>query len=731
MRKMWLAGAAMLAGMTTFAGMAAAQQAQGEGADVTADAATTGRLNPGQSLTGVLTPAGDQDGYRIRLAANRTYHFTLNGAGESALGDPLLMILGPNGGEPIAFNDDSGGTLNSALDFTPTAAGDYILVVRGFIDEAEGTYELTASQGVVAPRQAADVSADATTRGRLSIGRSVTASLQPAGDQDWYRIRLTAGQPYRFTLNGTGAEALGDPLLQLIGPQGGEPIAYNDDSEGSLNSLLEFTPETSGNYFLGVRGFVEGATGTYELAAARIAPPPRLALTGGAGSVTAAIDTAGEHDRYSVALTGGETYRFSLNGAGEPALGDPLLLVYGANASSPIGGDDDGGEGLNSYYEFTAPTTGNYVIEARSYNPAGTGGYTLSVRPGDVPNNAQTDIALNPAGDSRADRLHPAGDTDWFRIDLTEGQTIRVHMLSGQSGAPLADPLIAIHGADGEVAAVDDDGGEGLNAFLEFTAPAAGAYYIEARGFQDAAEGAYSLHVLPGEIPSAVGDGGETLTPNEPRVSQIGAAGDSDWFAVNMIEGRTYRFQAQGSDGDGDLADPLLTLRGPDGAELAADDDGGTGVNPQITYTARTSGIHFIAVSAFGGQATGRYGVRVLDNEVPGSVDTDDTLTGQDDSRESRIDFPGDRDFYRVIVEAGHSYTVRAAAAAEYGLADPTIAVLDSAGQEIGSNDNENRRSRSAALNFVAPAGSDMIYVAVGGADGGVGGYVVTIAATQ
>ncbi|MGE3248756.1 MAG: PPC domain-containing protein [Hyphomonadaceae bacterium] len=741
MRKMWLAGAGALAVLTAFGGAAFAQESEAEPApaapaadDQSADVSTTGVLSPGGSVTATLAPAGDNDWFRIRLAANRTYTFTMERAeGEGGLGDPLLAIVGPGGGEPLAYNDDSNGSLNSTLIFTPRTAGDYFLLARGFLDNAEGRYVLTASQGVAAPRLPADVSADVSTRGRISVGRSVTAALDPAGDQDWYRIRLNAGQPYRFTLNAAGAQQLGDPLLLLIGPGGGEPIAYNDDSNGTLNSLLEFTPQTSGNYFLGVRGFSESATGTYELRAERTAPPPRLALTDGVGSVAGSIGQAGETDRYAVSLTGGQSYRISLTSTeGDSGLPDPLVLLYGANTSQPIAGDDDGGEGLNSYFEFIPPSTGDYTIEARGYSPMMTGGYTLAVRAGDIPDNAQTDVSLSAAGDVRADRLSPAGDKDWFRIDLAEGQSIRIHMTSGeQSGeAPLSDPLVIVRSPDGEMAAVDDDSGEGLNAYLEFTAPAAGTYFIEARGFIDRAEGAYTLRVLPGEIPAGV-EGAEPLAANEPRVSQIGAAGDIDWFAVDLVEGRQYRMQAQGGEDEGALADPLLTLHGEDGAVLATDDDGATGVNPQITFTAARTGRHYLAVSAFGNQATGRYAVRLLDSEVPGSDSTDDTLTGLDDARASRIDFPGDRDFYRVVVEAGHSYTVRVTPGEANALADPAVQVLNAAGQEIGSNQDESRRSRAAALTFVAPADEAIVYVVVTGEDDGVGDYELTIAATQ
>ena len=40
---------------------------------------------------------------------------------------------------------------------------------------------------------------------------------------------------------------------------------------------------------------------------------------------------------------------------------------------------------------------------------------------------------------------------------------------------------------------------------------------------------------------------------------------------------------------------------------MAADDDGGAGLNARIDFITMTGGAYFAAVSAFGGSGTGRY----------------------------------------------------------------------------------------------------------------------------
>src|SRR5690606_31600806 len=132
-------------------------------------------------------------------------------------------------------------------------------------------------------------------------------------------------------------------------------------------------------------------------------------------------------------------------------------------------------------------------------------------------------------------------------------QAVRIALYSLTEGA--LDTMAVVYGPEGQELARDDDGGDGLNSWLEFQAPASGAYYLEARGFADDAQGGYAIMVSPGEISDSA-DTNEVLMPNgDGRQSTIGAAGDVDWFLIELIEGRPYRFSVEGA-GVTPLADP-------------------------------------------------------------------------------------------------------------------------------------------------------------------------------
>jgi serralysin len=89
----------------------------------------------------------------------------------------------------------------------------------------------------------------------------------------------------------------------------------------------------------------------------------------------------------------------------------------------------------------------------------------------------------------------------------------------------------------------------------------------------------------------------------------IGAAGDHDWFRINVTAGTTYVFNLDGAavNGVGALSDAYLYLRDANGNLLAQDDDSGPGVNSQIRYTATTSGVLYLDAAGYQNSATGGY----------------------------------------------------------------------------------------------------------------------------
>lgn len=715
---------AATAALLMFVPAALAQQA-----DPAGDATTQARFN-GEAIESELAPSGDIDWYRMSVQQGQRYGFTLDGiaAEDGAAVDPTIGIYDSEGNQ-IAFNDDANGTLNAALQYSPTQSGDVFVAVGSFLDSGVGRYRLAATAREVPPDDAGN---DATTRARVQPGRAVNGELEYEGDVDSYRLSARAGQRYHITLRGADGAAtpLPDPLLRIADADGNELMSNDDDGEG-LNSALDYVPQANSDVFVEARGFADGNAGSYTLSvAAERAPTDSISAdrnTRGrinvGNSVDGAIDFASDSDWYRVRLQEGQSYRFTLDSSGPNPLSDPLLRLRNA-AGEEIVVDDDGGEGFNSYLEFTAPSTGNYFLDANVFSEGSTGGYTLGARAGDIPADASTDASLSADGDYREGVLSPAGDHDWYRLNLTEGQGFRALLTTAEGNEGLSDPYLTLYDAEGTLIISDDDGGDGLNAWLEFSAPSAGAYYLEARGFNEDATGRYAISITAGEIGASF-DSAEYLTPGpEGRASTIGAADDADWFTVEMVEGRTYRFNLDGLD-EGALTDPVLTLFNSEGTQVAQDDDGGAGLNAYLTFASPTGGPYFAQVSSYDG-GTGRYMLRVTDTDVPGNIYTDEGLQSSGtDERVSRIEMEGDLDYYRVDLEGGVRYQIGLNGHGDDALADPMLTIVDAENTTVTSDDDSGP-GRNARLGFT-PESTGVYYIQASGLGGTTGWYQVSI----
>ena len=112
--------------------------------------------------------------------------------------------------------------------------------------------------------------------------------------------------------------------------------------------------------------------------------------------------------------------------------------------------------------------------------------------PADVSTTAVLVLGVSDTG-----IINTVGDRDWFRIDLTAGNTYSIALdgtdLSGF--AAVSDPYLRLYDQNGQLIASDDDGGPGLNSLLRFTAQASGTFHVGAAAFDDTATGGYSVVV--------------------------------------------------------------------------------------------------------------------------------------------------------------------------------------------------------------------------------------------
>ena len=161
---------------------------------------------------------------------------------------------------------------------------------------------------------------------------------------------------------------------------------------------------------------------------------------------------------------------------------------------------------------------------------------------------------------------------------------------------------------------------------------------------------------------------GGTIAVGSTATGTIETSGDRDWFAVELVAGRTYTIDLRGSPtGDGTLQDTYLHgIYGANGNRIdgTTNDDGGEGYNSRVTFIATESGTHYIAAGAYSSRQ-GTYELEVTDSSPPGTPagpNVDDTRTGATDLGDitalegpqfprNQLDGDGDRvDYYRFTL---------------------------------------------------------------------------------
>jgi serralysin len=117
-----------------------------------------------------------------------------------------------------------------------------------------------------------DIPGNSTTTSTITVGGTVTDTLEVVGDHDWFRIQLTAGQSISVALDGLTLE---DSYLRIY-DSNGNLLYENDDISAGVNrdSLLAFTATYTGTYYIDVGAWDEGYAGTYQLSVSTYTPPP-------------------------------------------------------------------------------------------------------------------------------------------------------------------------------------------------------------------------------------------------------------------------------------------------------------------------------------------------------------------------------------------------------------------------------------------------------------------------
>ena len=624
--------------------------------------------------------------------------------------DPFLALYAGNGVEDrleenLLVTDDDGGVDRNSLLEGVIEPGSYLLEVRSYASEEEGIYTLS----LVETRLAGDEDEDAAVV--ITYGEEMSGGLFPEGDTDAYTF---AGEEGEFIVISLMSEDF-DSYMEL--EFNGELIAVDDDGGEGQNSLLEdFILPLSGEYVVRVRSYGDGGAGEYFVSLERGVSPFVFWGEIEAGGHEGDLEGESIH-LYSFVVDAFAQVRIDLMSEDFDAF---LVLYEGGSvadrrAENRLAVDDDGGEELNSQI-FVDLGAGTYLIEARSFSSDAEGDYSLDLQ---VHFLEADEDELGPVGSDFGDRLEggifPVGDIDVYSFSGAAGDVVRIDLTSQDFDAYLELEL------DGELIAVDDDGGEGLNSLLEdFVLPFSGEYLIRVHVLGDIGTGEYFL-------------GFDNITP--PLVLQEGIGTGA--FQGELVEGGQLHLfpllltalSEVRIDLESEGFDAFLVLYAGDGAEdrspehiIATDDDGGSGLNSRIEELLPAGG-YLIEARSLSSSATGEYDLSVEIAAIEGDEDDPTPVPiVYDQELDGRLLPAGDIDAYTLNGQAGDVVDI-SLMSEDFD----TFLELEFDGKVIVADDDGGEDLNSLLDDFVLPVSGEFIVRVHSYADEGTGSYALIV----
>ena len=639
-----------------------------------------GRVAVGGTATGNIGASRDRDWFAVELVAGRSYTIDLRGrpTNDGTLSDPYFQGIHDADGNLLSGtrNDDGGEGYNSRVTFTATESGTHYIAAGAF-SSRRGTYEVEVTDN-----------SPPDTQEQVVEEPSASAQQPPAFDLQGYNFDLAENADGSSSRVSLGTVSATDPE--------NETLTYSLVG-GNASGSFEIDAASGELFYVGSGEDHESGTTSFDLTV-RASDGDQSTDT----TVTVSVTDVNEmpafgQQGYAFDLAesaDGSTNRVSLGSvsATDPESSTVSYSLVGGNEAGLFEIDAESGElfyaGSGEDYE-SGSTQFDLWVRASDGDQSTDTSVTVSVTDMDeTPGFGQQayafDLAENADGSTNRVSLGSVSATDpdsstlsyslvggnasgSFEIDASSGELFYVGTGEDyESGATRYD--LTVRASDGDrstdttvtVDVTDVDEAVVVDPPVTQTPESVPQTVSEPAGEDFSADTS-----TEGQV--AVGD---TATGN------VGSNGDRDWFAVELVAGRTYTIDLRGSPtDDGTLSDPYFQgIHDADGNLLSGtrNDDGGEGYNSRVTFTATESGTHYIAAGAFSSRQ-GTYEVEVRDNsptdtqdqvqEPPAAPADSDAvradanvvgdITALDGPRflQSSVDGDGDRiDYYRFTL---------------------------------------------------------------------------------
>ncbi len=450
--------------------------------DFYGDRVNAGAVVLGATVKGGIQIEGDIDLFRFSLEAGKTYTMVLTpgtGASVNAFSTDIT-----DAAQTMRAYGSSNGTGVITAGFTATTGGSYYLSVNGSYGNVGSTYSLS----MVAATD--DYLASKQTTGVLAVGATVSAKIDVAGDNDWFKLNLTAGTSYTFKLTDVG-DSMGD--LRMYDAAG--TYFYIKATSTPTGNMAVWTPSVSGTYFIEAVGGSKAATYTMKAYVSEV-DDHASTLVGATvikvgAQVSGRIAIPSDSDWFKVSLKDGFGYTFTTQAQGTEWYGFGPLTLSLVNAS---GSQVAGGYGSNSSLSYLATADGDYYFQL-SGNSSGTGNYTIDTTVSardEYLGNASTTGTLTAGGVIKS-AIDISGDQDWVKVELVSGESYKFELtgLKGQGGT-LTYPSLYLSEAVGYGGQNGYEYGRGGDPLITYTPTKSGAFFLRV-GSPDGSVGTYTL----------------------------------------------------------------------------------------------------------------------------------------------------------------------------------------------------------------------------------------------
>ena len=377
------------------------------------DPSTATGMSLGETASGEIDPGHDEDYFRLDLPRRATVAISGTRDKGQSLATSLLRMEGEyetclaihiHGRDPTRRELPRGTYYLNVSNIQPES-GLYGLTVREVGRDDHGGLPETATD--------------------LALGTTVSGTIEPAGDTDFFRLEL----PKRTTLEVAGAGAEPSPAVRICEPERRDfDFALTDgDGEGGWSRReLE-----AGTYYLAVRS--RGLAGAYELGVRDVGRDDhgdsRASATPLALDETAAgeIDLRGDLDYFRFELP--SRTDMTVSATADAGINFGLAHAIEWDAADALGlfdfGEDDGQGGLRLRGVLDA---GTYYLRMWRLDEAPFGSYEVVVRktPPDDHGNSKAEATAIDLGVAVPGEIDPDDDVDYFRFELEQRATVVV-----------------------------------------------------------------------------------------------------------------------------------------------------------------------------------------------------------------------------------------------------------------------------------------------------------------